>query len=124
MGHAPAAANGGSTSAKLAERARDRYLGPVVTFGERVSYNPPKVGGQPGFSLAVPSGAAPTTPSAPGPAKPHGLQPVIPATLASLAGKAVAGEGQWRVLEKAKGSPRYPYAARSRWSAHCPRRHR
>ncbi len=42
----------------LAEWARDHYLGPVVTFGEWLTYNPPKAGGKPSFSLAVPSGQA------------------------------------------------------------------
>src|SRR5580693_1116690 len=59
VGQALSAPNGGSMSSKLAEWARDHYLGPVVTFGEWVSYEPPKVGGKPGFSLAVPK-AAPT----------------------------------------------------------------
>jgi hypothetical protein len=106
VGQALEVPNGGSTSSKLAEWARDHYLGPVVTFGEWLTYNPPKVGGKPAFSLAVPSGAAATTPAASGiKAKPHMLQPDIPATLASLAGKALPGEGQWRVLEKVKGEP-------------------
>ncbi len=58
VGQALAAPNGGSMSSKLAEWARDHYLGPVVTFGEWISYSPPKVGGKPGFSLTAP-GAAP-----------------------------------------------------------------
>ena len=48
VGQALAAPGGGSTSSKLAEWARDHYLGPVVTFGEWLtSYSPPKVGGKP-----------------------------------------------------------------------------
>ena len=54
VGQALAAPNGGSLSSKLAEWARDHYLGPVVTFGEWLTYQPPKVGGKPCFSLAVP----------------------------------------------------------------------
>jgi hypothetical protein len=110
------ASNGGSASSKLAEWARDHYLGPVVTFGEWLTYNPPKVGGNPSFSLAVPSGEAVAAPSSSpsklpdSPAPGHKtstqkFQPVIPATLASLAGKPLAGEGQWRVLEKVRGEP-------------------
>ena len=57
VGQALTAPGGGSTSAKLAEWARDHYLGPVVTFGEWISYNPPKTGGKPGFSLAAPGGS-------------------------------------------------------------------
>jgi hypothetical protein len=42
------APGGGSVSSRLAEWARDHYLGPVVTFGEWLTYSPPKVGGTPG----------------------------------------------------------------------------
>ena len=42
---------GGTVSERWAEWARDHYLGPVVTFGEWVSYQPPKVGGKPRFAL-------------------------------------------------------------------------
>ena len=99
IGQALTAPNGGSLSSKLAEWARDHYLGPVVTFGEWLSYQPPKVGGKPGFSLAVPS-AAPTKYK-----HVKGFQPIIPHRLASPAGTPVAGEGQWRVLETVKGQP-------------------
>jgi hypothetical protein len=107
VGQALTAPNGGSISSKLAEWARDHYLGPVVTFGEWLTYEPPKVGGKPSFSLAVPSGQA----IAPSPAKvtakaeKHAFRPDIPARLASLAGTPLAGEGQWRVLEKVHGEP-------------------
>jgi hypothetical protein len=99
VGQALAAPNGGSVSSKLAEWARDHYLGPVVTFGEWLSYQPPKVGGKPGFSLAVPK-AAPTKYK-----HVKGFQPIIPHRLASPAGTPLAGEGQWRVLETVKGQP-------------------
>jgi hypothetical protein len=109
VGQSLLAPNGGSVSSKLAEWARDHYLGPVVTFGEWLSYNPPKVGGKPSFSLAVPSSeaVAPSSRSAKSVvnAKASGFQAVVPATLASLAGKALTGEGQWRVLEKVHGEP-------------------
>ena len=55
VGHALTVPGGGSISTRLAEWARDHYLGPLVTFGEWVSYNPPKKGGKPSFSLAGPS---------------------------------------------------------------------
>ena len=95
--------NGQGFTANLAEWARDHYLGPVVTFGEWVSYNPPPKGGKPSFSLAVPSGEAV---SAGRPAKTksrNAFTPDIPATLKSLAGSPIAGEGQWRVVETVKG---------------------
>ena len=111
VGQALTAPNGGSISSKLAEWARDHYLGPVVTFGEWLTYEPPKVGGKPSFSLAVPSGQA--VPSSPrsdtsarsAKASAHVFQPDIPARLASLAGAPPPGEGQWRVLEKVHGQP-------------------
>jgi hypothetical protein len=109
VGQALTAPNGGSASSKLAEWARGHYLGPVVTFGEWLTYNPPKVGGNPSFSLAVPSGEAissSSTPPKPGDeASAHEFRPVIPATLASLAGRPLPGEGRWRVLEKVHGQP-------------------
>jgi hypothetical protein len=96
--------NGQGFSANLAEWARDHYLGPVVTFGEWLTYNPPPKGGKPSFSLAVPKGEAVTTPAAKEKKK-HGFQPDIPAPLKSLAGPALPGEGQWRVVEKVNGEP-------------------
>ena len=97
--------NGQGVSANLAEWARDHYLGPVVTFGEWVSYNPPPKGGNPSFSLAVPSGEA-LSPSKPAKSKAkNAFTPDIPATLKSLAGSPIAGEGQWRVVEKVNGEP-------------------
>ncbi|HEY2277395.1 MAG TPA: hypothetical protein VGI00_03520, partial [Streptosporangiaceae bacterium] len=101
VGQALAAPGGGSTAAKLAEWARDHYLGPVVTFGEWISYNPPKTGGKPGFSLAAPSGETPARTYK----HTHGFVPNIPRKLASPAGHALPGEGAWRVLETVKGSP-------------------
>jgi hypothetical protein len=111
VGQALSAPNGGSISSKLAEWARDHYLGPVVTFGEWLSYEPPKVGGKPSFSLAVPSGQAISSSAASAEsarsakAKTPAFRPDVPARLASLAGTPLSGEGQWRVLEKVHGEP-------------------
>ncbi len=101
VGQALTAPGGGSTSARLAEWARDHYLGPVVTFGEWISYNPPKAGGKPAFSLDAPGGTA----SAQAYKHAHGFVPDIPAKLPSPAGQALPGEGAWRVLETVKGYP-------------------
>jgi hypothetical protein len=101
VGHALTAPGGGSLSSKLAEWARDHYLGPVVTFGEWLSYNPPKVGGKPSFSLAVPSGEAVSHKYA----HANGFKPIIPAQLSSRAGTPLPGEGVWRVLETVHGEP-------------------
>ena len=97
--------NGQGMSANLAEWARDHYLGPVVTFGEWVSYNPPPKGGKPSFSLAVPSGEAVSPSKAAKSKAKNAFVPDIPATLKSLAGSSIAGEGQWRVVETVKGEP-------------------
>ena len=101
VGQALTAPGGGSVSSRLAEWARGHYLGPVVTFGEWISYQPPKVGGTPGFSLTAPGSAA-------GKAKykrVQGFQPNIPLRLTSPAGQPLPGEGIWRVLETVKGEP-------------------
>ncbi|MBV9207620.1 MAG: phosphodiester glycosidase family protein, partial [Actinobacteria bacterium] len=100
VGQALTAPNGGSTSTKLAEWARDHYLGPLVTFGEWLTYSPPKVGGKPGFSLAAPSGQAKVKYK-----KVHGFVPAIPKNLTPFASPALPGEGAWRVLETVKGEP-------------------
>src|SRR5271165_2576730 len=59
VGHAMTMPGGGSISQRLAEWARDHYLGPVVTLGEWLTYQPPKVGGKPSFALTGPSAAKP-----------------------------------------------------------------
>jgi hypothetical protein len=96
--------NGQGATANLAEWARDHGLGPVVTFGEWLSYNPPPKGGKPSFSLAVPSGEA-VTPTKPAKGAKQGFVPDIPATLKSLAPSPQSGEGQWRVAETVNGNP-------------------
>jgi hypothetical protein len=94
--------NGQGFTANLAEWARDHYLGPVVTFGEWLSYQPPKVGGKPSFSYVVPKDERITTSKG----KHKGFVPDIPPTVKTLAaGAPLPGEGQWRVVEKVKGEP-------------------
>ncbi len=104
VGQATFKNNGQTKAANVAEWARDHGLGPVVTFGEWLSYNPPPKGGKPSFSLAVPSGEAVAS-GQPGKGKAKGFTPDIPATLKSLAGSSIAGEGQWRVAETVNGQP-------------------
>ena len=53
MGHALTAPGGGTLSDRTAEWARDHYLGPLVTFGEWITYQAPKVGGKPSFALTA-----------------------------------------------------------------------
>ena len=99
VGNALTAPGGGSVSTRLAEWARDHYLGPLVTLGEWITYQPPKVGGKPSFALtgpaALPVKHLPKT-AAPLPA---------PQRLRSLAGSPLAGEGKWRVLATVHGEP-------------------
>src|ERR1700761_8270143 len=56
VGQAAFKNNGQGVTANVAEWARDHYLGPVVTFGEWLSYNPPPKGGHPRSRLPCPSG--------------------------------------------------------------------
>ena len=102
LGQATFKNTGQSQAANAAEWFRDHGFGPLVTFGEWLSYNPPPKGGKPSFSLAVPSGEAVST--AKGKAK-DAFVPDVPATLKSLAGSPIAGEGQWRVVEMVNGEP-------------------
>jgi hypothetical protein len=88
-----------NTAARLAEWARSHYLGPIVTLGEWFSYNPPKVGGKPVFSLTAPKGAAGAGHS------PTAIKADVPTRLTSPAGTPLPGEGQWRVLASVKGVP-------------------
>lgn len=102
IGHALTMPGGGSLSERMAEWARDHYLGPLVTFGEWITYQPPKVGGKPSFAFtghpsasvhvhkAISKGVAAIAP---------------PANLTSMAGKPLAGEGVWRVLGTVNGQP-------------------
>jgi hypothetical protein len=104
MGHALTSPGGGTVSERAAEWARDHGLGPLVTFGEWVSYKSPKVGGKPSFSLAGHGAAAgsrasrrsrPTASASPATPQPGFA---VPAPLSSPAGKPLPGEGQWRSL--------------------------
>ena len=104
VGQALTTPGNGTISTKLAEWARDHYLGPVVTLGEWLTYQPPKVGGKPQFSLTAPtsgSGAGATQPKT-GPAT---ITPIVPPKLSSPAGTPLPGEGQWRALASVKGVP-------------------
>ncbi len=101
VGHAMTMPGGGTFAERIAEWARDHDLGFVVTFGEWLSYQPPKKGGKPSFSLAGPSSST-------------GFQQVgrraetqfgPPATLRTFARHPVPGEGHWRVLASVDGEP-------------------
>ena len=102
VGQALTAPGNGTMSTRLAEWARDHYLGPVVTLGEWLTYQAPKVGGKPQFSLTAPTTGGGGTAPKQGAAL---LTPIVPAQLSSPAGTPLAGEGQWRVLASVNGVP-------------------
>jgi hypothetical protein len=105
VGNALTAPGGGTLSDRLAEWARDHYLGPAVTFGEWLTYQPPKVGGKPSFALTGPgAGLAPKLPLRPPTGTPSAAY-APPAALTTLASTPLHGEGQWRVLASVGGVP-------------------
>jgi Phosphodiester glycosidase len=111
VGHALTAPNGGSASERVAEWARGHDLGFAVTFGEWLTYNPPKKGGKPNVSFNKLGGTtvrkakckAGTGPHCK--KKHHGLLPIIPANLGSMAGKPLPGEGVWKEIADVRGLP-------------------
>jgi Phosphodiester glycosidase len=96
VGHALTMPGGGTMSERLAEWARDHYLGPLVTLGEKLTYQAPKVGGAPSFALTAPPAASQPAP---------GVTATPPARLKSLAGHPLPGEGVWRVVGTVGGQP-------------------
>ena len=105
VGQAMTAPGNGTASTRLAEWARDHYLGPVVTFSEWLTYKAPKVGGKPQFSLAAPATGGPASATAPHKPGAATITPIVPAQLSSPAGSPLPGEGQWRVLASVGGVP-------------------
>ena len=100
VGQALTVPGNGTVSTRLAEWARDHYLGPVVTLGEWLTYKAPKVGGKPQFSLTAPKSSSGTSRTGT-----STFQPIVPATLTSPAGAPLPGEGQWRLLASVNGYP-------------------
>jgi hypothetical protein len=100
LGHALTIPGGGTTAERVAEWARSHELGPVVTFGEWLTYQKPKVGGKPNVAFNKLGGRTVKK-------KRHykGMVPIIPANLGSPAGKPLPGEGVWKVVDTIKGVP-------------------
>lgn len=94
-----------ATSVKLAEWARDHYLGPVVTLAENIQYklNPPQTGGAPDTSeLAAAAHEASAQPTSSGPT----ASTTIPrqASVVPPVSPALPGEGVYvPVVKTAKG---------------------
>jgi hypothetical protein len=100
IGHALTVAGGGNFSQRVAEWARNHYLGPAVTLGEWLTYSKPKKGGNPGVSFDKLGGRKVHKKK-----HYHGLAPIVPANIGSPAGPPLAGEGVWRVAVSVKGLP-------------------
>jgi len=100
IGHALSVPAGGTFSQRMAEWARSHSLGPLVTFGEWLTYQKPKAGGRPGVSFNKLGGQAVHKEK-----RYQGLAPVIPARLGSPAGRPLPGEGVWKVAVSVKGVP-------------------
>lgn len=116
VGHALVGRGGGTVPQRLAEWARDHYLGPAITFGEWLTYSPPKRGGKPSFSLTGPSagranaggagaGQAEAARAARAQRKKLAAEFGPPPRLKSFAGHPLRGEGIWRVLAQVHGEP-------------------
>jgi hypothetical protein len=105
VGNALTMPGGGSLSQRLAEWARDHYLGPLVTLAERVSYQAPKQGGKPSFALTGPGVAAAKAAGKGHHGKAAAAAASCPQNLRSVAGRALPGEGVWRVLGTVGGQP-------------------
>jgi hypothetical protein len=116
LGHALTVPGGGTFAERVAEWARSHYLGPLVTFGEWLSYSPPKKGGNPNISFDKLGGKAlascashKLSQASRRPAGcPHGtrgLAPIIPPNLGSPAGTPRPGEGVWKVAVSVHGVP-------------------
>jgi phosphodiester glycosidase len=100
IGHALTIPGGGTMSERIAEWARNHYLGPAVTFGEWLTYQAPKKGGKPDVSFRKLGGQAVHTKK-----HYHGIVPIIPANIGSPAGRPLPGEGVWKVAVSVKGVP-------------------
>jgi hypothetical protein len=98
LGQALTANNGLPLSAKLAEWARDHYLGSVVTMMEQLTYTPPKAGGKPTVTFSDPHGKLKFK-------HVQGFKPDVPKNLVPFASPPITGEGVWTLQESVKGQP-------------------
>src|SRR5260370_39807966 len=88
-------------ASRVAEWARNHYLGPLVTLAERLSYKAPKAGGKPSFALTGPGA---TTPARHG-HKHRAIRADVPPRLASITHTPLADEGICRTLGSLHGAP-------------------
>lgn len=102
IGRALAVPGTDSVAARLAEWARGHGLAAVVTWAEKATYKPPKVGGVPSANSPLGShglGLGPTGAAVGAPAS------TLPAAIVPLASPALPHEGQWTVLARVHGQP-------------------
>jgi hypothetical protein len=100
LGTALTAPGGGTVAERVAEWARNHGMGPLVTFGEWLTYQAPKKGGKPDVNFGKLGGTAVKK-------KKHyqGIVPIIPANIGSPAGTPLPGEGVWKAVYSVKGVP-------------------
>lgn len=98
--HALTEPGGGTVSQRVAEWARNHYLGPLVTFGEWLAYNPPKKGGNPHVNFNGMGGSTVKKKK-----HYHGFVPIIPSAIGSPAGQPLPGEGVWKLAVSVKDHP-------------------
>ncbi len=104
------APGGGTFSERIAEWARNHDLGALVTFGEWLTYDPPRLGGKLNTNLNKLGGTVLLSchkdkHQARCKKHYHGIRPIIPANIGSPAGKPLPGEGVWKVAVSVKGVP-------------------
>ena len=92
---------GGTFSERLAEWARDHYLGPLVTLGEWLTYSAAQGGRQ---AVVRPDRAERRRDQRPANAR-RRAEHTAPAQLKPFAGHPLPGEGVWRVLAAVDGHP-------------------
>jgi len=91
-----------STTARVAEWARNNGMSPLVTWAEQLMYQPPTVGGAPAANSPLRQLGPPPAPPA-GPTLTAG--PTLPAAINTPAQPSLPGEGQWKVTATVHGSP-------------------
>jgi hypothetical protein len=97
FGRALTAPGTDSVAARAAEWGRTHHAGSLITWLERLTYRPPKVGGRP-------SATSPLRALAAGPVAGHS-SPIGRADVVPPATPALPGEGTWHVLADVNGRP-------------------
>jgi len=85
-----------STSARIAEWARDHGMSPLVTWAEQRTYQPPTVGGAPEANSPLDHPSAPSAAAA---------GTALPAPIRTAAQPPLPGEGVWQVNATVHGAP-------------------